>query len=151
MDHQDILISDFHDTRFQQAFRRYFAELGMNIRNWDALFAEMNSQEGNAAYLRMGTNGEVIGFLQFQPGEMTHWFFREPTGFIREFWIAEAYRRKGHGRELLELTESYFQEQGISRSILTADDAEGFYLSHGYRKESRIFAKNNMSVFVKQL
>lgn len=151
MDYQDVMISDFSDVRFQQAFRQYFSELGMNIRNWDALFAEMNSQKGNAALLRINTNGEVIGFLQFQPGEMNHWFFRELIGFIREFWVAESYRGKGHGRKLLELTENYFREQKISRSILTADDAEDFYLRCGYRKESRIIAKNNMDVFVKQL
>jgi len=151
MDYQDIMISDFSDVRFQQVFRQYFSELGMNIRNWDALFAEMNSQKGNTALLRINTNGEVIGFLQFQPGEMNHWFFREPIGFIREFWVAESYRGEGHGRELLELTENFFREHKISRSILTADDAEDFYLRCGYRKESRIIAKNNMDVFVKQL
>ena len=151
MNYQDILINDFNDARFQQAFRTYFTEEGMHIKNWDALFAEMSSQQANAAFLRLDGKGNVIGFLQFQPGEMCHWFFREPIGFIREFWIAEAHRGKGHGSELLELTESYFQEQGISRSILTAGDAEGFYLRHGYRKASRIFAKNNMDVFVKQL
>ena len=151
MNYQDIMISDFSDVRFQQAFRQYFSELGMNIRNWDALFAEMNNQKGNTALLRINTNGEVIGFLQFQPGEMNHWFFKEPIGFIREFWIAEAYRGKGHGGGLLKRTENYFKERGIGRAVLTADDAEGFYLCHGYQKESRIFAKNNMDVFVKQL
>lgn len=151
MDYQDILINDFSDARFQQAFRTYFTEEGMHIKNWDALFAEMNSQQANAAFLRLDGKGNVIGFLQFQPGEMNHWFFREPIGFIREFWVAESYRGEGHGRKLLELTENYFREQKISRSILTADDAEDFYLRCGYRKESRIIAKNNMDVFVKQL
>lgn len=151
MHHQDILISDFSDARFQQAFRTYFTEEGMHIKNWDALFAEMNSQQGNAAFLRLNRDGEVIGFLQFQPGEMTHWFFREPVGFIREFWIAEPYRGNGHGRGLLSYTEAYFRESGIGRVLLTADAAEDFYLRQGYRKESRIFAKNNMNVFIKVL
>ena len=65
MDYQDILISDFSDVRFQQAFRAYFTEEGMHIKNWDALFTEMNSQQRNAAFLRISKNGEVIGFLQF--------------------------------------------------------------------------------------
>lgn len=151
MDYQDILISDFSDVRFQQAFRAYFTEEGMHIKNWDALFTEMNSQQGNAAFLRISKNSEVIGFLQFQPGEMTHWFFREPVGFIREFWIAKPYRGNGHGSGLLSHTEAYFRERGIGRVLLTADAAEEFYLHHGYRKESRVFAKNNMNVFIKVL
>ncbi len=151
MKYTDVLIDDFKDARFQKAFRQYFTQLGMNIKNWDALFDEMNHQEGNLAFLRMSENEEIIGFLQFQPGEMTHWFFQEPIGFIREFWIAEAYRGKGHGGGLLALTETYFKERGIGRLLLTADDAESFYLRHEYQKASWLFAKNNMDVFVKQL
>lgn len=151
MKYTDILIHDFTDARFQKAFRQYFHELGMNVKNWDGLFAEMNEQEGNGAFLRLSGEGEVIGFLQFQPGELTHWFFREPVGFIREFWIAGPFRGKGHGGGLLALTETYFKEQGLSRVLLTADEAEPFYLHHGYRKEPRILAKNNMDVFEKQL
>ena len=41
MKYTDVLIDDFKDARFQKAFRQYFTELGMNIKNWDALFAEM--------------------------------------------------------------------------------------------------------------
>ena len=151
MDYQDILISDFSDVRFQQAFRAYFTEEGMHIKNWDALFAEMNSQQANAAFLRLDRKGNVVGFLQFQPGEMSHWFFREPIGFIREFWIAKPFRRKGHGSQLLLHTETYFVEQGLGRAILTAEKAEGFYLCHGYKKDLNITAKNKMSVFSKQL
>ena len=151
MDYQDYLIDDFSDRRFQNAFRCYFTELKMNIRNWDALFTEMNSQPENLAFLRLRTDGEIIGFLQFQPGEMKHWFFRESVGFIREFWIAEPFRCKGHGSQLLAKTETWFRDNGIGRSLLTADDAEGFYLRNGYRKTSRILAKNNMDVFEKSL
>ena len=151
MDYQDILISDFSDVRFQQAFRAYFTEEGMHIKNWDALFAEMNSQKDNQAFVRVNEKDEIVGFLQFQPGEMNHWFFRQPIGFVREFWIAQPFRGQGHGSQLLALTEEYFIKQGLARAILTAEDAEDFYLRQGYEKEPCIAAKNKMNVFSKQL
>ena len=151
MDYQDILISDFSDVRFQQAFRAYFTEEGMHIKNWDALFAEMNSQKDNQAFVRVNEKDEIVGFLQFQPGEMNHWFFRQPIGFVREFWIAQPFRGQGHGSQLLALTEEYFIKRGLARAILTAEDAEDFYLRQGYEKEPCIAAKNKMNVFSKQL
>lgn len=151
MDYQDILISDFSDVRFQQAFRAYFTDEGMHIKNWDALFAEMNSQKDNQAFVRVNEKDEIVGFLQFQPGEMNHWFFRQPIGFVREFWIAQPFRGQGHGSQLLALTEEYFIKQGLARAILTAEDAEDFYLRQGYEKEPCIAAKNKMNVFSKQL
>ena len=151
MNYKTILINDFSDAKFQEAFRTYFAEEEMHIKDWKGLFAEMNRQKDNAAFVRTNGKGEVVGFLQFQPGEMEHWFFRESVGFIREFWICPTYRGEGHGKDLLALTETHFMERGITRILLTADKAEGFYLCHGYRKAAGIQAKNQMDVFEKQL
>lgn len=151
MKYTDYLINDFNDERFQQAFRTYFTEEGMNIKNWDALFAEMNRQKDNQAFVRVNEEEKIVGFLQFQPGEMNHWFFQQPIGFIREFWIAQPFRGQGHGSQLLALTEEYFIKRGLARAILTADDAKDFYLRHGYAKEPCIVAKNKMNVFSKRL
>ena len=146
----DLLISDFTDVRFQKAFQLYFEELGINVRDWDGLFREMN-EGNNLAYLRMTEHDEVVGFIQFTPIALTSWFFEEKAGFIREFWIANAHRGQGHGSALLHLAEKYFSEQGIRQAILTTDGAAGFYEKLGYRKAPSIQAKNHDDVYVKEL
>lgn len=153
-DHSDILISDFSDPVFQAAFKQYFAELGINVKDWDGLFREMNEgNEGqkNAAYVRTAEDGGVIGFIQFIPIRFTSWFFEETCGFIREFWVAEEFRSRGHGSELLALAEQHFLENGICTSILTTDTAEHFYERHGYAEAPGCRAKNQDGVFVKRL
>lgn len=150
----DTLISDFSDPGFQTAFRQYFAELGLTVEDWDGLFREMDRGEAgerNAAYLRTAAEGGVTGFLQFCPIRFTSWFFEETCGFIREFWVAQAYRNQGHGSELIALAERYFLEHGIYTSILTTDTAGRFYERRGYEKAAGCGAKNKDEVFVKRL
>ena len=70
VDYTDTLITDFFDLGFQNAFRQYFAELGINVKDWDGLFREMNEGnegEKNAAWVRTTADGGVIGFIQFTP------------------------------------------------------------------------------------
>ena len=145
-----MLISDFSDPLFQKAFQLYFAELGIQVKDWDGLFREMNEGD-NLAYLRVAEDGAVIGFIQFTPIALTSWFFEERAGFIREFWIAEKHRGQGHGSALLALAEAFFAEKGIHQTILTTDTAPGFYEKHGYRKHPGIQAKNHDDVYVKEL
>lgn len=146
-----ILLSDFTDPRFRAAFQAYFAELGIPVKDWDGLFQEMNSEGNNHAYLLLDDGGGTLGFLEFQLTGFSNWFFEEPFGFIREFWIDPAHRRQGHGRMLLHLAENYFVEHGAYRAVLTADDAVAFYLANGYQKAPGIRAKNKMEVLVKNL
>lgn len=146
-----ILISDFIDSRFRAAFQAYFAELAVSVRDWDGLFHEMNEEGNNRAYLLLDENGGTLGFLQFQMTGFANWFFEEPFGFIREFWIDPAYRRRGHGKSLLRMAEAYFVAHGAYRAVLTADDAVDFYLSNGYGKSPGIMAKNKMEVLTKNL
>ena len=150
----DKLITDFTDPVFQAAFKQYFAELETNVKDWDGLFQEMNVGDGgekNAAYVRTAADGGVIGFIQFVPIRFTSWFFEETAGFIREFWVAEPFRGRGHGAELLVLTESQFLERGICTAVLTTDTAPHFYERHGYVRAHGCVAKNKDEVFVKRL
>lgn len=147
-----ILISTFDDPHFRAAFRAYFTELGIAVKDWDGLFREMDEDKTNRAYLTLNENGDTVGFLQFQLTAFTNWFFEEPFGFIREFWIAPACRRQGYGRTLLRMTEEYFAAHGAYRVLLTADPgAVGFYLARGYREAPGVTAKNQMAVFSKAL
>lgn len=149
---KDLLISDFSDPVFQSMFKQYFAEIDVKVNDWEGLFSEMNTQNGgNTAYIRTCDN-EPAGFIQFTEVTLENWFFKERLGFIREFWIAEKFRKQGQGTELLYLAEKYFKDKGIRRVVLTAEENEQqFYLNRGYRICENIHAKNNMAVSVKDI
>ena len=42
---KDYFITDFSNPLFQAAFKEYFSELGVNVKDWDGLFREMNEDE----------------------------------------------------------------------------------------------------------
>ena len=147
----DILVTDFLDRRFQNAFKSYFAELGIEVRDWDGLFQEMSQGKRTAAIVRGDPNGAVIGFIIYEPIEFKSWFFEKTAGFIREFWVAKDFRGLGHGSDLLRLAEENFGKQGIRLAILTTDTAEGFYEARGFRLDPTIKAKNGDAVYVKKL
>ena len=147
---KDILITDFTQEIFQNAFKLYFKELGIEVKNWDALFKEMNEEDGNYVFIKMH-NDEIVGFIMFKMEQLSNWFFEEKFGFVREFWIAEKYRKNGHGSQLLKLVENHFREKGIYKVILTTDIAKQFYEAHGYYLDKAYVAKNEDEVFVKNL
>lgn len=148
---KDLFITDFTDPVFRKMFKLYFEELGIEVKDWDGIFTEMNEQNGgNAAFIRI-CGEEPVGFIQFTEAILENWFFTERLGFIREFWVAENFRRQGHGTEMLTLAEKYFKDNGIGRVILTADEERMFYLKRGYGVCKEIEAKNKDEVFVKEL
>ncbi len=153
MNKNDILIEDLTDQRFTQAFKEYFSELGVKVRDWQALFSEMNNDPNgkNSAYLRLTDEGETVGFILFSELEFTSWFFDAKAGFIREFWTAPKYRGTGNGSELISLAERHFASVGIGASILTTDTAPDFYEKRGYISSAFINARNGDEVFVKML
>ena len=110
----DIFLTDFTDLRFQKAFQTYFQELGIQVRDWEGLFTEMNGDShGNAAYVRL--DGErAAGFIQFCPMELSGWFFSKKLGFIREFWPR-------HG------------PAGAGGKLVSKPGLRGGHLDHGHR------------------
>lgn len=150
MSYKDFVINDFLDEKFQIAFKEYFKELGIEVKDWIGLFKEINEDKNTQAIVRM-ENDNVIGFIMFQPIVFESWFFEEKCGFIREFWIANDYRNIGHGSNLINQVESYFKKQEIFRTILTTDTAKDFYLKHGYHLQKSAKAKNGDDVYTKML
>lgn len=150
MQYTDQLIRTYDSKPFQEAFRAYFAELGVQVTNWDGLFAQM-TDDGDPTLLRTDDAGQVIGFIQFTTIHMTSWFFEARPGFVREFWVAPAHRGQGHGTALLAQAEQWFRQQGLGPMILTTDTAEAFYLHRGYRREKDVVARNRAPVYVKAL
>ncbi len=148
---KDILISDFNDEHFKKAFKIYFDELNIPVKDWDKLFMHMNEDKDNFAYIRLSDENEVVGFIQFKCIELSNWFFKYPFGLISEFFIASEYRGLNYGKDLLKLAEEYFISKDVFKSILTTDTAAGFYEKLGYIKEPYIYADNKNDVFIKTL
>ncbi len=151
MKYYDNLITDFRNEKFQIAFKLYFDELEIVVKEWDKLFQQMNDEKNNLAYIRTDELGNIVGFIEFTVIPFSNWFFETKMGFIREFWIKKNFRSLGHGTELLKMAESYFLTQNIHKSILTTDSAEKFYIKNGYHKDCHIIAKNNDVVLIKAL
>ncbi|MBE5769030.1 MAG: hypothetical protein E7333_05525 [Clostridiales bacterium] len=86
---------DPYGPQFQNAFKIYFGELGICIRDWDGLFREKAADNGNITALSLSGQGQVIGFIQLKRDTLSHWFFEEKLGFIREFWVSTAFRKQG--------------------------------------------------------
>ncbi|MCD7739167.1 MAG: GNAT family N-acetyltransferase, partial [Lachnospiraceae bacterium] len=149
--YRDFLVNDFKSPAFQRAFREYFAEIGLEARDWDALFEEMEHDENgeNLMFVRCSETGRIIGFIEFTVMNMGSWFFRVQLGFVREFWVAREYRNNGHGTELLALVEEYFRERDIGYVVLTTYTAERFYLKRGYEKNLCFWARNEDPVYLK--
>ncbi len=147
----DSVIVDFTDPVYQKAFKQYFADLDCTVTDWDGLFREMNREGDNAALVRTGEDGKIVGFILYRPVKFSSFFFEETCGFIREFWVSSEYRNRGHGTALLALAEKHFLENGIYTSILTTDSAPSFYEKRGYVRAPGCQAKNHDEVFVKRL
>lgn len=148
---RDILISDFSNVAFQDAFKKYFKEFGVEIKNWDGLFNELTEEGKNKAFVRLDESETCVGFILFKIIQLSDGFFEQNLGFIREFCVSKEYRKKGQGSELIKLAEEFFKQKGICKSILTTDTAEHFYKTRGYSKDRSYAAKNQDEVFVKEL
>ncbi len=142
------LLDDFENPEFIIAFKRYFAELDISVKDWGSLFSCMNNEE-NFAIVYSNDEGKIEGFIQCQPICSESWFFTERYGFIREFWVSPERRRQGIGTELLSLAEKQFSSLGIRQYILTTDTAEFFYTKRGYKKRDDVIAKNGDPTYVK--
>lgn len=130
---RDIYVEDFESEPFMTAFKAYFSEISGGTRNWPMLFRQMNAEKDVTKAIMRLDGDTVAGFILFCPLQLTCPFFTEEYGYIRELWVAPAYRRAGNGEQLMELAEQYFSDLGMSQIMLKAEPrAEGFYRKLGY-------------------
>ena len=106
-----IAITDFKNELFADAFKQYFAEFGIHVKDWDALFEEMNREEYMGALLLVDSASGVLGFIQYQSIQLNNNFFQQKLGFVREFWVRSECRKLGYGTLLLEKVEEFFREK----------------------------------------
>lgn len=149
---KDIFVEDFESELFTTAFKKYFSEISMCVRRWDALFKQMNAEKDVTKAIMRLDGDVVVGFIMFCKVELKCLFFCEEIGFIREFWVAPEYRKLGHGKELLKIAEEYFYERGISQTALTAvDESKIFYIKQGYVEKTSMKCEGTNKVFAKNI
>ena len=73
---------------------------------------------------------------------------RPDWGYIMEFFVKKAHRRKGIGKKLVEQSESFFKEKGVKNIWLTADAVTGipFWLANGYSDTGETSSENNQKI-----
>ena len=146
----DAIESICGSESLQTAFRDYFTELGVTVRNWDGLFREVNGSDSRFL-VRRDAAGDVAGFVLFARKEMTSGFFTAVLGCVEELYVRPALRGCGCGAALLAAAETELRRMGCGLAILTSDSAPAFYLRQGYAPAPAIAAKNGDPVFVKPL
>lgn len=93
--------------------------------------------------------GEVIGFVQVlvtRPGEKVPMIKPRTAGFVKELAVAEPHRRKGIGKKLAEVAQTWCLEHGAEIILLDTGwknlEAVEFYETMlGYRKLGVILIK----------
>lgn len=145
------LIEDYKNPEFTTIFRAYFQEIGHPLDEDTILFDLMNKDkvENNMETLLLFEDGVLCAFVMFQINIIKGWFFEKKDGFIREFYVSPAYRKKGYGTILLQAAEKHLKEQGIYALVLTTYSAASYYEKQGYVRDGSYTAANEFDVYTK--
>lgn len=147
-----IFISDFKNEKFISAFKSALHEFSVDLSKFDSYIEGFNAAENTYAFVLVTQQGEAIGMIQFQKTKLSNQDITMEYGFIREFWIAPAYRKKGYGSILLKETEYYFIKNDISVIILSSrPESIEFYIKNGYKEKKNAQSFNKLTVMEKQI
>ena len=99
-------------------------------------------------------DGYPIGFFYAKIDRKTdRGLVRDGWGYIMEFYVAKAYRRREIGRQMVDLCEKFFKDRGAKDIWLTADGVTGipFWISVGYTDSGELSPENGQKILVKEL
>lgn len=107
--------------------------------------------EGIISIALLSVEGPPVGFSIFQLDRPeSDWCKRPGWGFIREFYISPAHRRRGFGSALAAYTENQLFAQGAKNLYLTSEEAISFWQSRGW-KLTREICSNGLPILEKAL
>lgn len=99
-------------------------------------------------------NGNIVGFYYAKVDQVGDKGLIYPNcGYIMEFFVCPAYRRKGIGRTMVTDCENKLAEKDVPKIWLTADSVTGFpfWLACGYCDSGEISYENNQKILIKEL
>jgi GNAT superfamily N-acetyltransferase len=97
---------------------------------------------------------EPIGFLYGKiDREGDRGYVRPGWGYVMEFYVRPAFRRRGYGREMTAHLEEWFASRNIRRLYLTADPVTGvpFWGALGYTDSGTVSPENGQTIFEKTI
>ncbi len=99
-------------------------------------------------------DGEPIGFLYGKVDHKEHkGYIRPGWGYIMEFYVAPAHRRRGYGRQMFARLHEHFIRDGVTQMYLTADPVTGrpFWEAMGFATTGEISPDNEMEILVRDI
>lgn len=144
------------NKEFQRAFREYFAEFGIPLKENTEVFNELMKAQDNEGMesVSLKNGNKLLGFILYQIEifKSSNGFFEQKVGYIRELWIDKNYRKQNLGTKLMEEIYNRLRKAGVYKILLTYDeDAIGFYEKLGYMYDNSYSAKNKERCMVKFL
>jgi S-ribosylhomocysteine lyase len=97
---------------------------------------------------------EPIGFLYGKiDREGDRGYVRPGWGYVMEFYVRPAFRRRGYGREMTAHLEEWFASRNVRRLYLTADPVTGvpFWGALGYTDSGTVSPENGQTIFEKTI
>ena len=154
--------SQEHCTKFKNLMSLYAKELDAHqnrttadeiISKWAESIIKIQGEPYR--YLKMCYSGEnLIGFLYGKIDAPHHKGYKKVGyGYIMEFYVLPAYRRKGYGRQMFYHLQKLFENTGTKRMYLTADQVTGkpFWRSLGFTATGEISPENNQEIYEKEI
>lgn len=133
-----IPYSNYQKTALADLMTDYMNELDCGIPE-DIIrgkLADLIDRQQEAGILRVDLvleQNRPIAFSVYQiDSAESDWCKRPGWGFIREFYVAPAYRKTGIGKALALHTESQLHKLGARRLYLTSTDAVPFWQKCGW-------------------
>ncbi len=141
---------------FQRAFREYFEEFGVILKENTDVFDELIKAQRNEGMedVSIKKGEQYLGFIlyQIETFRSSSGFFEQKVGYIRELWVDKQYRNQKLGTKLVEEIYNHLKKEGVSKILLTYDeDAKGFYEKLGYEYDASYSTKNGERCVVKNI
>lgn len=96
----------------------------------------------------------LVGFLYGKVDHPDHkGFIKVGWGYVMEFYVLPAHRRKGYGTAMYAYLESLFIKDGVTNLYLTSDPVTGrpFWMSLGFVPTGEYSPENKMEIYAKEL
>lgn len=171
--HQNMLFSDnMKNLTFTQlqkgnkkqkrTFRRIYREYAMHLQSTSnkRLIAKVaksiwDKQGPSDRHFELCcNNGKLIGFLYGKVDHEDHLGFIKPGyGYVMEFYVRPAFRRKGYGTAMFLRLESLFAQDGVRRMYLNAEPATGeaFWPAMGFVLTGEVSPENHREIYEKEV